>query len=729
MSEQSKYVETYRQETEELLEHIEESILDLEENPEDMECVDNIFRSMHTIKGSGAMFGFENIAEFTHHIETALDLVRKNLLPVSNALIDLILASKDQIKAMLDASCGNAEVNAGAGDNIIAALKELMPENISATSEEGQDEQDKDEEETDHRHDDSTWRIRFTPESEIMKNGMDPFMLIGELASMGDSEVCIQTESVPCLDKLDSSLCYLSWDITLTTENSLDDIKDVFIFIEAGSRIEINAIEDYAVKNVDESLPKLGEILVDRGEISHDIVNEALGGQKKIGDLLVESGVLSREKIDSALSEQKALTRRKKQAIAGSIRVGSEKLDTLINLVGELVITQAHISQIMGDGEHSEDEEDSEISRSEFATPVEALERLTRELRDCALNMRMIPIGTTFGRFRRLVRDLSAELGKEIEMVTDGAETELDKTVIERLNDPLVHLIRNSIDHGIQTPEQREEQGKPRKGVIRLSAAHRGANVVIIIEDDGSGIDPESIRAKAIERELIQEDSVLSEEDLFALVFLPGFSTAGQVTNISGRGVGLDVVKREIDALGGSIHILSEKNNFLKFSLSLPLTLAIIDGLLVKAGNNSFVLPLSQVEECSELTEDLIDKTHGRNITLVRGKIIPLIRLREIFNIPGDPPALEHIAIVQTETVKVGIVLDQILGNIQTVIKSLDRHYRQAEGISGATIMGDGTVALILDVPGLIKCAGNEENRQMEVVIGANISSFASGYK
>jgi chemotaxis protein histidine kinase CheA len=386
-----------------------------------------------------------------------------------------------------------------------------------------------------------------------------------------------------------------------------------------------------------------------------------------------------------------------------SIRVSTEKLDLLVNLVGELVTVQTRLSRIA-------------FVRNfpELLGVAEDVKRLTAELRDSTMSVRMLPIGTIFGKFRRLVRDLSADLGKDIELVTEGAETELDKTVIERLNDPLIHLIRNSIDHGIEKPDARESSGKLRTGTIRLSAAHAGAHVLIRIQDDGAGLDKEAIHSQAVEKGFISQDSQLPDRELFPLVLAPGFSTAKSVTAVSGRGVGLDVVKRTIDALRGTIEIDSEQGKGTAITLKLPLTLAIIDGFLTKIGAEHYIFPLAIVEECVELTHKQAEDGHGRNLINVRSHIIPYVRLREQFHIGGEPPPIEQIVITQVDDKRVGFVVDHIVGGHQTVIKNLGTFYRDFDGVSGATILGDGTVALILDVPKLVQSAVMDERERME---------------
>ena len=426
-----------------------------------------------------------------------------------------------------------------------------------------------------------------------------------------------------------------------------------------------------------------------------------LGQKKMLGEQLVELGLVSEDKVITALAEQQHIraVQEKKQAkeSVSSIRVASDKLDKLVNLIGELVTIQAHMSQTA-----------AEKNDAQLIAIAEGFERLTAELRDNTMNIRMLPIGTTFSKLKRLIRDLSQELGKEIELETEGGDTELDKTVIEKLNDPLVHIIRNSIDHGIETPGIRTSAGKKTAGTIRLTASHSGANVIIRIIDDGAGLKKEAIRKKAMERGLIPHDRELTEKELFGLIMHPGFSTASAVTSVSGRGVGMDVVKQAIEGLKGTIDISSSEGNGTVITLKIPLTLAIIDGFLVKVSGEFFVIPLSEVAECMELTGSDIDAMHGRNIVNIRGGVVPYIRLREVFAINGRRPDIEHLVIAEVEQGRIGLVADQIIGEHQTVIKALGTAYRDVNGVSGATILGNGTVALILDVPALSRSAEQE---------------------
>jgi two-component system chemotaxis sensor kinase CheA len=543
-----------------------------------------------------------------------------------------------------------------------------------------------------------TYRIRFAPHPPLFVNGTEPALLLDELRGLGECVVIALVDDVPLLEDADPEACHLAWDILLTTAVGLDAVKDVFVFVEDISDIEITDVSTDFVRDPDMPVPRLGEILLQRGDIATGDLHAALRGQSKVGEILVDSGIVSSARVASALTEQRSIAAQQTTAKSDSVRVPSEKLDALINLVGELVTNQARLSQIARDA-----------GNTALQAPVEEAERLTDELRDIVLTIRLMPIGATFSRFKRLVRDLSGDLHKQIELATEGAETEMDKTVLDRLGDPLVHLIHNCIDHGIESPDERIRSGKPAKGTITLTAAHQGANVVISVIDDGAGLNTAAILEKAKERGLVS-DAVLTESEIFALIFEPGFSTAKQVSDVSGRGVGMDVVKREVDSLRGSIDVHSEPGRGTRVDLSLPLTLAIIEGLLVHVAEDSYVIPLSAVEECMELTPDRFATTSARNLIQAQGAPVPLVRLREIFCLPGPRPSLEQAVVVNIAGVRIGLAVDQVVGNHQTVIKSLGNLYRSADCVSGATITGDGNVALILDLAGILRDARSDES-------------------
>lgn len=691
--------QAFKEEAYELLTELETSLLELENNPADMELIGRVFRAMHTIKGSGAMFGFDDIALFTHEVETVFDLVRNDRIPVTKKLVNLTLAARDQIKAMLDASGGDGTVDATVSAGIIAGLRELAPqENMAAGHVAAAADQSPPAGKAAEDAGAVTYRIRFRPARDVLANGTNLIGLLNELRALGRCSVVAQTCNIPLLTEMNPEDCYSFWDVILTTEAGLDAIKDVFIFVEDDCELKIDVIDDGGKLAGEESYKKIGEILVERGDLDLRDMKAVLSTQKRFGDLLVDRGLISPPGVQSALIEQQIVKEirqeRQNQEVAASIRVPAEKLDILVNLVGELVTIQARLTQT------ATGRQDAELE-----SIAEEVERLTGELRDNALNIRMLPIGTTFSKFKRLVRDLSNELGKEIEMTTEGADTELDKTVIERLNDPLVHLIRNSIDHGIELPQIRVAAGKPSQGRVHLAAIHSGDSVLITITDDGAGLDKEVIRAKAIEKGLLSATAELSEKEIFAQIFAPGFSTAKKVTSVSGRGVGMDVVKRAIDALRGSIEISSQRGTGTTISVRIPLTLAIIESLLVKIGADRFVIPLSLVDECVELTREDIKNAHGRNLANVRGHLIPYIPLRERFRIDGEIPLIEQIVITRVNGNQVGFVVDHVIGEHQTVIKSLGKMYKKVAGVSGATILGDGSVALILDIPTLTRAA------------------------
>ncbi|MDM8540059.1 chemotaxis protein CheA [Desulfococcaceae bacterium HSG9] len=699
MDQKSQYIETFRLEAYENLKKIEDALLDMEETPDDQECIHRLFRAMHTIKGSAAMFGFDDIAGFAHHAETLMDKVREGVVPVTGELVDLIFLAKDQIKAMLDADQTGCGVDPDASDKIVAKLHRLLPQSDAGATvpspEVNSDTLANEDKET-------VFHIRFRPNPDMMSAGMDPVRILDELRDLGQCELTVYTGAVPPLESLQPEKILFSWDIIMTTDASIDTLKDVFIFVEDGSDISIQSLEVESNRE-DIFRPRLGEILFDRGDVNVDSVNKTGKMQRRVGEILVESGEISSDDVESALKEQIFLEKRKTGTGTESMRISSDKLDKLINLVGEIVVTQAHMSHLAEDHEGTV-----------FSAPVRQMERLTGDLRKFALDMRMLPAGTLFNTFRRLVRDLSSELGKEVRLVVEGGQTELDKTVLEKLHEPLVHLIRNSIDHGMLPPEEREQHGKPRKGTIRLTAVHRSARVNITVADDGMGIDMASVRAKAVEKGLISKDDDLSETEICDLLFIPGFSTVRQVSGVSGRGVGMDVVKQGINALGGTIGIDSIPGQGATFRLSLPLTLAIIEGLHVKVDGRDFVIPVSQVETCGELKRSMHIKSDTQHTIRLKSELIPFIRLREFFGIQGDAGPVEHIAAVQTGHYRIGIVVDEILGNIQAVIKPLDPLYRRAEGISGATVMGNGTVALIIDLPELIRCVKRDKSKTVD---------------
>ena len=689
---------TFREEAYELIAELESALLELEKNPLDKEQIGLVFRVMHTIKGSGGACEFHDISAFTHELETIFDKVRSGKVAATTELITLTLAALDQIKAMFSAYYLGGTADDDRTRELLASFKVLAPQAAAPEKAPPAPEQPAQAQAPARS---KTYRIRFRPNADIFVQGTNPIGLLNELHDLGMCKVVAQTEAVPYLEDYDPSLNYTYWDVILTTTRGMNAIQDVFIFVRDSAEVKIDVIDEEGYLDDEKAYKKLGDILVERGDLTPADLKKVLDSKKRFGEALVESGMVHPLKIESALMEQQHVREIRQQRqgadATSSIRVATDKLDILVNLVGELVTVQARLSQTALTSDSSA-----------LLTIAEEVERLTASLRDTTMNIRMLPIGTTFSKFKRLVRDLSSELGKEIELTTDGAETELDKTVIEKLGDPLVHIIRNSIDHGIEQPDERLAAGKPRKGTVHLSAIHSGAHVLIRVSDDGAGLDGDSIRAKAVEKGLIPADAQLSEQELWELILAPGFSTAKQVTGVSGRGVGMDVVKKAIDALRGTLEINSIKGAGTTITLKLPLTLAIIDGFLTRTGGEHFIFPLSLVEECIELAASS-GKEHGRQMANVRGKIVPYIRLRDYFGITEERPAFEQIVITNVDNRRVGLVVDTVVGEHQTVLKSLGRFYKDVEGISGATIMGDGTVALILDIPKLVRMVEQSE--------------------
>lgn len=697
MSVESQSQLLFQEEARELLSDLDSSLLELEREPENAETVNHVFRIVHTLKGDCDMFGLAGLVSLLHDMETIYDQVRTGAKPVTKPLLDLTFAVKDRVGSLLES--GQSELSSASDMALMDALVELLDQNtvqasappataVSMTTgaQSGAPESAA-----------QTFRVRLTPSDPGHLGKLDPATLLDALRALGKANIVADSSAVPGLEALDPADCHLRWDIILTTDQGENAIRDIFLFLDKPSDVLVEFVDDIDCLEDIGTCKMLGEILVERGDITPAQRDQALTRPGKLGEKLAASGVVSKAAVRSALAEQEAV--REKAQIktaskepAQSLRVEAAKLDNLVNLVGELVIAQARLTQISSEAVHLE-----------LTAVAEEIERLVGELRDNTLNIRMLPIGTTFSRFRRLVRDLSSELHKEIELMAEGGETELDKTVIEQLGDPLVHLLRNSIDHGVESPEERQAAGKSRKGTIVLSAKQAGGSVIIRITDDGRGLNLERIREKAIERGIIAQDARLPAQEMAQLIFAPGFSTAEKVTNVSGRGVGMDVVKRSIEALRGKVEIENRPGHGAAVTIVLPLTMAIIDGLQVRSGDEFFIIPLAMVEECVEITEAQRESAGTSRTISLRGEIVPFLRLRETFVMKGQPPHVEQVVITRHENGRTGIAVDQVIGQQQTVIKNLGRFIGQVEGISGATINGDGSMALILDVPQLVQ--------------------------
>jgi len=646
-----RHKQAFQEEAREILVELESSLLELNERPDDSELVGKVFRSMHTIKGSGAMFGFDELAAFTHHLETAFDEVRNGRLKVSSELVDLSLAALDRIKAMVDELGGQSPADSYVSAGILSKLRELTGSGsapsapVSASTPVPDASAD--------RNTTRDWLIHFAPGPDLLRTGTNPLLLLRELKQLGNLQVTASMAAIPPLSEIDPERCYVGWDMILTTAAPCDAIRDVFIFVEDCCKL---SVELAAVQ----------------------LSSAPAGGatQKSWEDQRTNPGRREYNKPDNA----------------SSIRVPAAKLDQFVNLVGELVTVQARLVEIAA---QRDDPEVTSIS--------EEVERLTAALRENSMSIRLLPIRGTFERFRRLVHDLARDLHKNVDLTIEGADTELDKTVIDQLNDPLMHLIRNSMDHGIESPEARIAAGKNETATIHLSARHSGANVLIGVTDDGRGIDAAAVHERAVQNGLVSAEAQLTEAEIFSFILMPGFSTAKQVTDVSGRGVGMDVVHQRVEALRGTIDIASKPGAGTSITLRLPLTLAIIDGLLVRVDQAHYVLPLANTLECIELTRQDIEKANGKHVANVRGEIVPYIRLREFFDIETERPEREQIMIAETEDGRYGFVVDEVLGDHQTVIKSLGRFYRQVQFVSGATILGNGSVALIIDPHRLVQ--------------------------
>lgn len=660
----SEHLNLFYEEAEELVQTVENCLLDLEQSIDDMNIIGEAFRALHTIKGSSSMFGIDNIAEFTHDIENLFDSIRNGEIKITREIVDLTLGAVDQIKLML---------KNGEDHEQVEEIKKRFAEIIgSMTDTPGTDEPDAYTESTNEGV--KTYKIDFTPNPEIFFSGTNPLFLIEELKELGEIKINASTHSIPPIDVIDPEKLYIKWEIILTTDAGVDAINDVFIFLDDESNVEIKPL-----RGTDSKRPENGE----KTETVKEAVKENAEVNKK-ENKEIQAGKSSVRKAAETANYSK-----------GRIKVDSEKLDLLVNLVGELVTVQGHLTQ-------------TSVSRKdpELITIAEEIERLTWSLRDNALNLKMVPIGSTFNQFNRLVRDLSKELGKKVEFETEGGETELDKNMIEHLHDPLVHIIRNCIDHGIEKPEERNAKGKNESGKVLIKAEHSGANVVITIKDDGAGLNRDAILKKAVERNIISAQDDPDDKTIYKMIFEPGFSTAAKITNLSGRGVGMDVVSKVIDSLRGTIDVDSTWGKGTSIKLKLPLTLAIIDGLLVKVAEEYFIVPLSYVEECVELTSRDIVEANGKNLLLnSHGDMIPYISLRDQFSVMGSAPDIQQVVIVNENDSKSGFLVDEIIGEHQTVIKSLGKFIRDVEGLSGLTILGNGTLALILDIPTVIKSA------------------------
>jgi two-component system chemotaxis sensor kinase CheA len=701
----SQFQDAFFEESSEHLTTIEDGLLQLEQRPDDLDLLNRIFRAAHSIKGNSGMFGFTAVGQFTHKMETLLDQLRNGKFSVTPDITDILLRSTDQLKILIEAARGGAAPDTDLllqleRELATAAEGEKAPGSTSSRPSQTSPAAPAAASSTPGLH---RFRITWAAPAWLFQRGLDPVRMIGELEDLGTIvSRRLDTSRFPAFESLDPESCYLTWTLELETPKEQAVVEGVFDFVRDGGELAIEPCGPVIPPVITDgnSEPKpLGEILVESGVVSRETLDNALSQQKRLGEILVEQHAATPQQISQALQKQgDTATQAKKGGDAASIRVDTGKIDKLINLVGELVITQSMLSSL-----------GTRFDMSQLPVLVERvaqLERNTREIQERVMGIRMLPIGSTFSRFPRLVRDLSGKAGKKIQLLLSGEETELDKTVIESIGDPLTHLVRNSADHGLEPPEERLAAGKPELGTIRMNAFHEGGSICITVEDDGRGLNRDKILAKAIKQGLIADGEKLSDDQINGLIFRPGFSTADKITDVSGRGVGMDVVKKNIEALGGTVSIKTALGKGTTFTLKLPLTLAIIEGMTVRVGRESYIIPLVSILESIQPTISSVKTITGKGeVVEVRGSYHPIVRLSEAFSIEADcqDPTKAILVMLETEHERVAVMVDELLGQQQVVIKSLEKNFRKVKGIAGATILGDGTVSFILDVRGLIE--------------------------
>ena len=668
----AQFHDAFFDESYEALDTMEAALLKLNVGAPEPEIINTIFRVAHSIKGGSATFGFAEVASFTHTCETLLDELRGNRMQVTRPITDLLLKSVDIMREMLRAVQHKSPIDAqrvadlqfdlelAIVQNKAPAAAATLParEPVAAVKAE-----EPARAATVHR-----WRIQFRPYPQLFAHGNDPLRMLRELADLGDLQVTVTTKNVPALCDLDPESCYLSWELTVDTDATREVIDQVFDWAEGDCELQIRD------ENVGAAAASTKPALVAVESKAPDAAPRA---------------VVAEEPTKQSLGD------------GSSIRVSTEKIDELMNTVGELVITQSMLTQL-----------GTKLTggvADQIRAGLAQLERNVRELQESVMRVRMLPISFVFSRFPRMVRDLSGRLGKQVELKVTGDQTELDKTVLEKIGDPLVHLVRNSIDHGIELPQARVAAGKQSAGVISLEAYHKGGNIVVEVCDDGGGLQRDRILAKALERGLVAaHETSLTDEQIYDLIFMAGFSTADQATDISGRGVGMDVVRRNIKELGGSIEVRSTLGRGSRFIITLPLTLAIVDGQSVSVGAETYIVPLVTIIESLQLQPGGVNRVGGhQEVFWFRDGYVPIVRLHEVFGVKPRASELHHglIMVVEGDGRRVGLFVDELLGQQQVVIKSLETNFRRVDGVSGATILGDGAVALILDVPGLIRVA------------------------
>ena len=682
----SQFHDVFFEESFEGLDAMESGLLGLDVGAADEEAINTIFRAAHSIKGGAGTFGFMPVSEFTHVMETMLDEMRNGQRDITAESTNLLLESVDVLREMLTAVKQKEDTDDARIADVRSKLETMMAGESTVSS---------DVEAVVKTGDDNNeiigWLINFRPHQHLLQTGNDPVRMLRELDSLGELTVELVDDKLPPFSDLEPEDSYLAWILTLKGDVPKEEVVEIFEWVDEDCDLTIEPLvaEVEQVTRVETMVGALDSHDVD--SVSDDI--KPTTADEKVVDVSVASPA---EKIAQVA---KGAVKAKSTATptASSIRVGTDKIDSLINLVGELVITQSMLSQI-GDNFTPE-------RLPELIDGLAQLERNSREMQEGIMRIRMLPISFSFNRFPRLVHDMSDKLGKKVELKLVGEQTELDKTVMEKIGDPLVHLVRNSLDHGLETPDIRLAAGKSETGLLQLKAFHQGGNIIIEIHDDGAGLNEEKILGKAVEKGLVDANEILSPEKIHDLIFLPGFSTADIVTDVSGRGVGMDVVRKNISSLGGTVDVVSKRGKGSVFTVRLPLTLAIMDGQTIRVADESYIIPLISIIETIEVKNNDIKRVSGKGeLYPLRDEYVPVIRMYDVFNLEPHTTDLEEglLVIVEGEGQKVGLFIDDLLGQQQVVIKSLETNYRKVVGVSGATILGDGTVALILDVPGLI---------------------------
>lgn len=707
----SQFYEVFIDESFEGLETMESELLNLEPGEVESEIINNIFRAAHSIKGGSGTFGFNAIAEFTHEIETLLDQIRNGERELAANHIDLMLKSIDCLRDMLRAIQNDEPQESEDAVQLTQQFRAILANETSSESGTGVATSAVKSDETPasvNTKVTNIFDIHFAPEPHLFKTGNEPLFIFEDLAEFGELDVVANVDGIPEIAELVSEDCYLSWNITLDTTSSIDDVQRVFEWVEDDAKIEVKLVAQFEeesdpFESTNETTPAIEtntSSTSTSGTSQPEEVNQsAVSESPKPSDS--EQAATPNKDFRPVAKKPKAQDKAKSDS--SSIRVGTDKVDSLINMVGELVITQAMLNELG---------EDDQFDHSKLVALREGLAQLahnTRDLQESVMRIRMLPISFVFSRFPRLVRDISQKLDKQVELKLIGEGTELDKTVMEKISDPMVHLIRNSLDHGLETTSERIAAGKPETGNVTLNAYHQGGNIVIEIIDDGRGLNTTKIKQKALANGLIDEEDVLSDQEINELIFQPGFSTADEVSDISGRGVGMDVVKRNINALNGTVEVASEPGVGSTFTIRLPLTLAILDGQLVKVGNNIYIIPLVSIVESLQIDMTKVNSVGGGvDVLRLREEYIPILRLHQLFNHPEACQSLKDglLVVVESDNEKVGLLVDELLAQQQFVIKSLEANYKKVDGISGATILGSGSISLIVDISGVVKMAG-----------------------